>query len=491
MNEELKSAGSNADINTLLERAFMFLEDGDFENANKYCEKVLDVNPKNAEAYLGKLMAELKVRKQEDLKNLDEPFDNSSNYQKIIRFADEKLKSTLIDYREHINARKENERLANIYNSAHSSMSKGNREEAFKKAAALFESISGYKDADVLAKECYEKAEAARIEHKQNAKKIKKIAIIATSIVCVVIAFVIVLTTVIIPISKYNNALTLMNNGKYTEAILAFEALDGYKDSKTKIDECNTAILETENEIKYNNATALMNAGKYTEAISAFDALDGYKDSKAKIDECKVEKLKTVKVGDYVFFGAYEQDNNTSNGKEYIEWLVLDVKDGKALVVSKHALDCKPYDPTYNGKVTWETCALRKWLNNNFINSAFSTDEKAMIPTVIVPADENPEYSTDPGNATQDKVFLLSITEVNKYFSSDNARQCKLTGYASANGAITWDNGNCHWFLRTPGNSQATVIIVKDEGQIAHSYVVHNAHFGVRPAMWIDLSKIS
>lgn len=68
-------------------------------------------------------------------------------------------------------------------------------------------------------------------------------------------------------------------------------------------------------------------------------ALDGYKDSVDKAgaiyDKYKVEKLKVAKAGDYVFFGAYEQDNNTSNGKEDVEWLVLEVKDGKALVISK------------------------------------------------------------------------------------------------------------------------------------------------------------
>lgn len=74
-------------------------------------------------------------------------------------------------------------------------------------------------------------------------------------------------------------------------------------------------------------------------------------------------------------FGKYEQDNNTSNGKEKIEWLVLEVKDGKALVISKYALDCKPYN-TSSTNVTWETCSLRNWLNNDFINSAFSATEK-------------------------------------------------------------------------------------------------------------------
>ena len=82
----VKSSGSNTA--SLLERAFMFLEDGDWQSADEYCEKVLDIEPKNATAYLGKLMAELRVKRQKDLKDCIEPFDNNKNYQKAIRFAD-------------------------------------------------------------------------------------------------------------------------------------------------------------------------------------------------------------------------------------------------------------------------------------------------------------------------------------------------------------------------------------------------------------------
>ena len=62
--------------------------------------------------------------------------------------------------------------------------------------------------------------------------------------------------------------------------------------------------------------------------------------------------------------------------------------------------------------VTWETCSLRKWLNDEFVNEAFSKKEQKYIPTVTVPAHKNPKYDTDPGKATKDKVFLLSAVEV-------------------------------------------------------------------------------
>ena len=116
-------------------------------------------------------------------------------------------------------------------------------------------------------------------------------------------------------------------------------------------------------------------------------------------------------MGDYVFFGAYEQDNNTSNGKENVEWLVLEIKDGKALVISKYALDCKQYNTSYTD-VTWETSTLRKWLNNDFYNTACSETEKTYLQN---PLKANLCYpSVDEYNCatTKDKVFLLSQKDV-------------------------------------------------------------------------------
>lgn len=516
--KETVISGGNANTAPLLKRAFMFLEDGDWNSANEYCEKVLDIDPENASAYLGKLLSELRVRKQEALKDQAEPFDHNNNYQKAVRFADEKLKAALTGYIEHINTRNENARLDGIYTRAKNAMSAANTESAYKEAAHLFESIDEYQDSAVLAQSCYEKAEIARKdailsegkskmsgevisnyeaaiklfksisgwkdadekiyacqkkieeikakaeaerlekerqaeiarkEAERIAKRNKKIAIITTPIVCAVIAFIIVLNTVIIPNGKYNDAIALMDAGKYSEAISAFEALDGYKDSVNKIEECNVNI--------------------YGEEVW--------------------NKVKSVNVGDVYKFGSYEQDNNKSNGQEDIEWLVLEKDGTKILVVSKYALDCKPYNTSYTD-VTWETCTLRKWLNNDFLGSAFSANEKAMIPTVTVSADKNPDYNTNPGNAMQDQVFLLSITEANKYFSSDSARQCKPTDYAVANGAWESDSGNCWWWLRSPGGSQNFAAIVYNDGDVYEGGGdVDHGDSAVRPALWIDLNS--
>ncbi len=90
--KETVVAGGNANTDALLERAFMFLEDGDFVRADEFCEQVLNQDPKNANAYLGKLMAELRVSDRDGLKNQAQPFDNNNNFKKAVRFADEELK---------------------------------------------------------------------------------------------------------------------------------------------------------------------------------------------------------------------------------------------------------------------------------------------------------------------------------------------------------------------------------------------------------------
>ena len=207
-------------------------------------------------------------------------------------------------------------------------------------------------------------------------------------------------------------------------------------------------------------------------------------------------------VGKTVMFGSYEQDNDTTNGKEAIEWLVLDVQDGKALVISKYALDCKQYNTSY-ASVTWETCSLRAWLNDDFLNSTFTSDEKLLIPMVMVPADANPSYDTDSGNGTEDQIFLLSIEEANKYFDSNDERTCEATNYAEEQGV--WVNnldGNCWWWLRSPGINRNYAAGIGTDGDVdVHGVCVHSDgeeddtsdynnedDIAVRPAMWIDLN---
>ncbi|MCX4325964.1 MAG: DUF6273 domain-containing protein [Lachnospiraceae bacterium] len=96
---------------------------------------------------------------------------------------------------------------------------------------------------------------------------------------------------------------------------------------------------------------------------------------------------------------------------EKIKWRVL-WNNGKTLfIAAEKGIDCKPYNDV-NESVTWENCTLRQWLNNNFLDMAFSSDEQKAIITSQVQNEPMPSYKAGNGNNTNDKIYLLSIPEL-------------------------------------------------------------------------------
>lgn len=191
----------------LLKRAFMFLEDGEFDKAAEYCEKVLDMDPENVEAYRGKLMADLKACKFSDLKNQPDPFDDNRNYQKIVRFADESLKAELQEYIEYIVSRNKQAKTEKTYIEALSKLKTAKTESEFNYVAFIFEGLMPYKDSAERRAECLEKAEIAKKESQIAREKQKKITIIFVAI-GIVLALVI---TGAIMISGANNKENIRN----------------------------------------------------------------------------------------------------------------------------------------------------------------------------------------------------------------------------------------------------------------------------------------
>ena len=80
---------------SLLKRVLLFLEDGEFAQADAYCEKVLDTDPENALAYLCKLMASRRALSLKDLSDTQYTVDSDSSFKKAVRFAPEKMKEHL------------------------------------------------------------------------------------------------------------------------------------------------------------------------------------------------------------------------------------------------------------------------------------------------------------------------------------------------------------------------------------------------------------
>ena len=221
---------------------------------------------------------------------------------------------------------------------------------------------------------------------------------------------------------------------------------------------------------------------------------------------CKQGSCQKTVVGDIIVLGHYEQDNNTTNGKEPIEWRVLDINaEGQYLVISDKVLEAKKYNEI-KIPITWEKSTLRSWLNGYFIEAAFTAEEQAKIIAPNVPAHKNPRYITSPGNATTDKIFLLSIVEVQQYFANDTARLADATRYAVKQGVLvrgtdtvsttggTYPSyGTCTnihyyalWWLRSPGYPSYAAYVNRSGAVSTSGDHVNNDYYGVRPALWLD-----
>ena len=376
----------------------------------------------------------------------------------------------------------------------------------FQSVRKCFLLLLPYKDSAQMITRCDEKlaqimqadaeeAERQRVakEKAEKASQAKKKRLRIVAVLAVVLAFTgyFTYTKVIVPGRQYAAAEALYEAGQYEQAIAAFKALGDYKDSAGRIEDIREAIRARD----YAAAEALYEAGQYGQAYAEFIKLKGYKDVDSLIEKYEhLIKLAFTTIGNTVRLGTYEQDNNTANGKEAIEWVVLATEGDRSLLISKYALDCQQYYNEEYTSVTWETSTLRKWLNDTFLHAAFSAEERAIISIVTVSADKNPIYGTSPGNSTQDQIFLLSIQEVKLYFSSDEARRCVPTAYAIAQGAYINDNysdggkATCWWWLRSPGFDSRNAARVARVGSVdASGNVVGNVRGAVRPAMWIEL----
>jgi len=246
--------------------------------------------------------------------------------------------------------------------------------------------------------------------------------------------------------------------------------------------------------IEYCKAVSLQASGKVVEAYDAFAAMGDYKDAEERAaslyEQYKVEKFENATVGDVLYFGTYEQDNNPTNGKEDIQWRILDIVDGKALVVSACGLSCKQYH-TRDENVTWEDCALRGWLNEVFWNEAFSAEEKELILTTTVSVDINLVNKQDQGNPTEDKVFILSLSELETYLEEPDARRSRATERAVAEGAfIDTISGNGWYWTRTSARYSNEVKTIDSYGCInKFGDGVAEKYYTVRPAIWINLGN--
>lgn len=464
---------ANSGVAPLLKRISLFLEDGNWQEADEYCERVLDSDPENAQAYLYKLMAKMKVRKTEDLRNQAQPFDSEDMYRKTVRFADEELKNTLEEYNAYIKDRNEKKRIESIYKKAVYDMGYARDEISYKIIIEDLSEIPGYKDADEKKKECEEKAEECRLE------------------------------------SLYNSALkiqTVQSEDNQLRAAKQFEELGTYKDSAERVQQCRDKAEEIKKEeerikaerekaekerkakakkkkivliiissvvavcavlaliygivivpsIKYNEALALVESKNYDEAIAIFEELSGYSDSADKIRETKYKKAEDL-VSNKEFDAAIEIFDKLGDYRDSKE-RVKDVKYKNVDQIAENYLTNKEYDKAIDA---WNEVGNSEKVLNLLLNnpSLITFGRKISFGAY--------EQDNDIGNGKENIEWVILSKEKNRVLLiSDKALDCKQFNSGFAN--ITWDNCSLRtWlnddFLKEAFNAkeQAKILTVK------------------------------
>lgn len=405
-------------ISAMLDIGFILLEAEDWKKAEQIFDKILDAEPHSSDAFLGKSMAELHITDKKSIAQYGKKILKNINFKLAVRFADDSQKKSLQNIEKDINT--------------------------------------------------------TILQKKAKSKKLKKIIVKVSivSIICcsVVIGSIIGYDKIISPMVQYNQAQRLLDSGNYKEAISKFQELDSYKESQEKIYEAlyqqaNYYLTKADyekafenlekiinykdsqtiyNEEVYNYAVKLFNDGDFAKCANYFLKVKDYKDSDSYL---KKQEVYWRTKGNIVTFGKYEQDDNNSNRKEAIEWIVLDPKlsQNTVLLISKLCLDYKMYDNGNYGLdsdgnydvrndsgVNWLNCSLRSWLNSTFYNNSFTGIEKSKIkPTKI-------SYEFFERKEITDNVSILSSDEAKKYFDETVQMSTGETKYAYQNLSRTY-----------------------------------------------------
>lgn len=468
-------------VQSLLKRAFMFLEDGEWGSANEYAEKVLDIDPEDGEAYLAKAMSDLKKRSRSSMNDASGIALNA-NIQKALRFGSGSLKNEINDYIESTKAAEAADQLeADKVIAAFSARQSGRQAQplvqqlaAAKQRASYIEKIcGGYDKTAAQIKQLNGEKTAANSRLNTLRSKRDSLGLFAVK-----------------ERKRLDGEISEIAAGlKQLELKLdsALKQLGGFESKAAADKALSTARADVSSLQNRINESALTGSGEFScsQALKVLLA----KPRVFQLVSKKQPRLASSYKGFVtIAFGRYPQASN--NESALIEWLVLKNDGSKALLISKYALDCQRYN-TSGRDVTWETCTLRRWLNGSFINSAFSAEEQKQILHTTVTADRNPSSNTDPGNNTTDKVFLLSRAECSQYLVLCDARSCEGTAYCFAQGAAQQDvYGGCRWWLRSPADYSGCVICVNDNGTYASAGCsTFSDGITVRPALWINLGS--
>ena len=216
------------------------------------------------------------------------------------------------------------------------------------------------------------------------------------------------------------------------------------------------AALENYKLYRYKDAVKASKTQNTEVVRSSFRALAelGYKDSEERLVKMEKQRVSEIAPGETIQFGQ-------------VNWRVMEHQNGKTLLLKDKAFGSTPFNTT-DENCTWETSSLRKQLNSDFMDETFFALEKEAILTTTVKAEDNSRYGTDAGADTSDQVFIMSASEVQKYYD------------------VIPKTKSC-WWLRTPGaHKNSMCFSYQDKTIMDYGYDVSNSKISVKPAIWVN-----
>jgi hypothetical protein len=236
--------------------------------------------------------------------------------------------------------------------------------------------------------------------------------------------------------------------------------------------------------IKHRLAANLIEEGARNnlaaEAIGYLAVLAGYEDRViAEFINNKSYSAESSPADGIITFGGYQ-------------WKTLDEQNGMSLLLSEKIIERRAFNDV-SAETAWSICTLNKYLNTEFYNN-FSIEEQSCIISREIITEKNPWFDTTKSNASADKIFLLSLEEIVKYFGDSgqlhNPPTKKLfindSDYNDRRIARDTNGQPIIWWLRSPGDTNRSAAVVMGNGHITPcGFDVSNPQGGVRPAMWV------
>ena len=199
-------------------------------------------------------------------------------------------------------------------------------------------------------------------------------------------------------------------------------------------------------------------------------------------------KFPIVHLGNFEYSDSGPVYQNNLHVKRNLEWLVIDHNDvnhsilllSKEIVDTMGFADCPIFGSGY--KSSWYDSYIRKWLNEDFINEAFSPEERSIISTTQISPEKRGQKKT------LDRLFLLSESEYLKYFPNKDGyvSYCYVDDFS---GVVNISKEPWFWWLRSNGEYDSEIRVVDKNGMV-DSFDSNSDETGVRPAMWIKHEEV-